>query len=127
MNYSTDNPYLPPDASSQTAVHAEQSAWRWGTIVAGILLLIPVYMIVLIASVDELVEVNDIMSRGAANYWRHAIAALISLGNCVFTLLLVRQRRSSAWSSFLASSLFLIVMIYPGLNAVWNAVAGLIR
>jgi hypothetical protein len=127
VNFSPNNPYQPPDTSSQSAVHAVQPAWRWGTIVAGNLLLIPIYMIVLIASVDELVEVNNIMSRDAANYWRHAIAALISLSNCVFTLFLIRWRSSSAWYSFFASSLFLIVMIYPGLNSVWNVIADLIR
>lgn len=126
MNQSQDNPYLPPNAPSQIPAPAEESAWRWGIIVAGNLILIPVYMIVLIASVQELVEVKDITARGAVDYWRHASASLLSLGICLITLFLVRRRNSLAWYFFAASSLFLLITIYPGLNVVWNAVAGFI-
>jgi hypothetical protein len=94
----------------------------WSIVIAANVILIPIYLLVLVASVVELAGVNDIRSRGAVDYWRHAIASSASLGICGVTLHLSRRRSPIAKYSFIASLLFLVIMIYPGLNTVWNAV-----
>ena len=117
-----ENPYLPPvmpTAKSKPEEHSRDGA----KIIAGNVALIPIYFLVLVASVIELAGVKDLTSRGAVDYWRHAIASLMSLGICGATLYLARRRSRIAKYSFIASLLFLVIMIYPGLNAVWNAVA----
>ena len=88
--------------------------------------LIPIYLLVLVASVIELAGVKDITSRGAGDYWRHAIASLTSLGICGATLHLAHRRSRLAKYSLIAFLAFLVIMIYPGLNVVWNAIAHLI-
>ena len=95
-------------------------------IIAANVALIPIYLLVLVASVIELAGVKDITSRGAVDYWRHAIASLTFLGICGATLHLARRRSQLAKYSLIASLMLLVVMIYPGLNVVWNAIARLI-
>jgi hypothetical protein len=73
--------------------------------------------------VIELAGVKYLTSRGAVDYWRHAIASLTFLGICGVTLRLARRRSRYAKYSFIASLMFLVIMIYPGLNVIWNAVA----
>ena len=120
-----ENPYLPP-ATPTTKSKAEEHSRGGATIIVANVALIPIYLLVLVASVIELAGVKDITSRGAVDYWRHAIASLMSLGICGATWRLARRRSRFAKYSFIASLLFLVIMIYPGLNAVWNAVARLI-
>jgi hypothetical protein len=123
----TENPYLPPATPTIKSVAEEHS--RDGatiiaaTITAANVALILIYLLVLVASVSELAGVKDITSRGAVDYWRHAFASLISLGICGVTLRLARRRSRLAKHSFIASLMFLVIMIYPGLNVIWNAVA----
>ena len=120
-----ENPYLPParpKAKSRVDEHSRDGA----TIIAANVALIPIYLLVLVASVIELAGVKDITSRGAVDYWRHAIASLTSLGICGATLHLARRRSQLAKYSLIASLVFLVIMIYPGLNVVWNAIARLI-
>ena len=120
-----ENPYLPP-ATTTTKSDADEHSRDWSTIIAANVILIPIYLLVLVASVFELAGVNDITSRGAADYLRHAIGSLMSLGICGATLHFARKRSQLAKYSFIASLMFLVIMIYPGLNVVWNAVARLI-
>ena len=120
-----ENPYLPParpKAKSRVDEHSRDGA----TIIAANVALIPIYLLVLVASVIELAGVKDITSRGAVDYWRHAIASLTSLGICGATLHLAHRRSRLAKYSLIASLAFLVIMIYPGLNVVWNAIAHLI-
>ena len=120
-----ENPYLPParpKAKSRVDEHSRDGA----TIIAANVALIPIYLLVLVASVIELAGVKDITSRGAGDYWRHAIASLTSLGICGATLHLAHRRSRLAKYSLIASLAFLVIMIYPGLNVVWNAIAHLI-
>ncbi len=120
-----ENPYLPPTrptAKSKADEHSRDGA----TIIAANVALIPIYLLVLVASVIELAGVKDITSRGAVDYWRHAITSLTSLGICGATLHLARRRSQLAKYSLIASLVFLVIMIYPGLNVVWNAIARLI-
>ncbi len=117
-----ENPYLPPTtptAQSDADEHSRDGA----IIIAANVALIPIYLLVLVASVIELAGVKDLTSRGAMDYWRHAIGSLASLGICGATLHLARIRSRLAKYTFIASLLFLVIMIYPGLNVVWNAVA----
>jgi hypothetical protein len=120
-----ENPYLPP-ATPTAKSGADGHSRVWNAIIAANVFLIPIYLLVLVASVIELAGVNDIRSRGAVDYWRHAIASLASLGICGATLHLSRSRSRFAKYSFIASLMFLVIMIYPGVNVVWNAVARLI-
>ena len=120
-----ENPYLPP-ATPIAKSGADEHSRDGATIIVANVALIPIYLLVLVASVIELAGVKDITSRGAADYWRHAIGSLMSLGICGATLHLARRRSQLAKYSFIASLLFLVIMIYPGLNVVWNAVARLI-
>ena len=120
-----ENLYLPP-ATPKAQSDADEHSRVGATIIAANVALIPIYLLVLVASVIELAGVKDLMSRGAVDYWRHAIASLMSPGICGATLHLARRRSRIAKYSFIASLLFLVIMIYPGLNAVWNAVARLI-
>lgn len=117
------NPYLPPAMPTAGFRDSDQHSRDWSTIIAANVVLIPIYLLVLIASVFELARVKDLTSRGAVDYWRHAIAALTFLGFCGVTLRFARRRSPLAKYSFTASLLFLVILIYPGLNAVWNAVA----
>jgi len=120
-----ENPYLPPVMPAAKSKAEEQSR-DGATIIAANVALIPIYLLVLVASVIELAGVKDITSRGAVDYWRHTFASLMSLGICGATLNLARRRSRIAKYSFIASLLFLVIMIHPGLNAVWNAAARLI-
>ena len=120
-----ENPYLPP-ATPTAKTGAEEHSRDGATIIVANVALIPIYLLVLVASAIELAGVNDLTSRGAVDYWRHAIASLMSLGICGATLHLARRRSRMAKYSFIASLMFLVIMIYPGLNSVWNAVARLI-
>lgn len=117
-----ENPYLPP-ATGTAKSDAKEHSRDGTTIIAANVALIPIYLLVLVASVIELVGVKDLTSRGAVDYWRHAIGSLTSLGICGVTLHLARRRSRLAKYSFIASLMFLVIMIYPGLNVVWNAVA----
>lgn len=118
-----ENPYLPPAAITVGVSDYVEHTRDWSTIIAANVILIPIYLLVLVASVIELAGVKDITSRGAADYWRHTIASLTFLGICGATLRLARRRSRFAKYSFIASLMFLVIMIYPGLNVVWNAVA----
>jgi hypothetical protein len=121
-----ENPYLPPVTPTSRMGDSEEHSGGWGIIIAANVILIPIYLLVLVASVVELAGVNDIRSRGAVDYWRHAIASLASLGICGATLHLSRRRSRFAKYSFIASLMFFVIMIYPGLNVIWNAVDRLI-
>lgn len=121
-----ENPYLPPTTVTERVSDADRPSRDWSIIIATNVILIPIYLLVLIASVFELAGVKDLTSRGAADYWRHAIASLTFLGICGMTLRLARKRSRFAKYSFIVSLMFLVIIIYPGLNTVWNAVARLI-
>ena len=121
-----DNPYSPP-AMPAPIPRADELSRGGVTIIAANVVLIPIYLLVLVASVIELAGVKDLTSRGAVDYWRHAIASLTFLGICGATLRLARRRSRFAKYSFIASLLFLIIMIYPGLNVVWNSIARLLE
>ena len=120
-----ENPYLPP-ATPTAKTGAEEHSRDGATIIIANVALIPIYLLVLVASAIELAGVKDLTSRGAVDYWRHAIASLMSLGICGATLHLAGRRSRLAKYSFIASLMFLVIMIYPGLNSVWNAIARLI-
>jgi hypothetical protein len=122
---SEENPYLPPAMPTAKSM-ADDHSRRGAVIIAANVALIPIYLLVLVASVIELAGVNDITSRRAVDYWRHAIGSLTSLGICVATLYLARRGSRLAKYSFITSLLFLVIMIYPGLNVVWNAITGLL-
>ena len=117
-----ENPYLPP-ATATAKSGADEHSRDGATFIAANVALIPIYLLVLVASVIELAGVKDLTSRGAVDYWRHAIGSLMSLGICGATLHLARRRSRLAKYAFIASLLFLVIMIYPGLNMVCNAVA----
>ncbi|MFO0999481.1 MAG: hypothetical protein U0936_04025 [Planctomycetaceae bacterium] len=51
---------------------------------------------------------------------------LTFLGICGGTLRLARRRSRFAKYSFIASLMFLVIMIYPGLNVIWNAVTRMV-
>jgi hypothetical protein len=119
-----ENPYLPP-ATPTAKSGADEHSRDGATIIAANVALIPIYLLVLVASVIELAGVKDLTSRGAVDYWRHAIASLTFLGICGVTLRLTRKRSRFAKYSFIASLMFLVIMIYPGLNVAWNALAHL--
>jgi hypothetical protein len=121
----TENPYLPPATPAVGFRDSANHSRVWNIIFAATVFLIPVYLLVLVASVIELAGVKDLTSRGAVDYWRHAIASLTFLGICGMTLRLNRRRSRFAKYSFIASLMFLVIMICPGLNVVWNAVAHL--
>ena len=118
-----ENPYLPPATPTARFRGSDEHSRDRTTIIAANVALIPIYLLVLVASVIELAGVKDITSRGAGDYWRHAIASLTSLGICGATLHLAHRRSRLAKYSLIAS---LVIMIYPGLNVVWNAIAHLI-
>lgn len=118
-----ENPYLPPAAPTSRMSDSEEHSGSRSIIIAANVILIPIYLIVLVASVFELAGVDDFRSRGSVDYWRHAIASLASLGICGATLRLALRRSRFAKYSFIASLMFLVIMIYPGLNVVWNAMA----
>ena len=117
-----ENPYLPP-ATSTAKSGADEHSRDGAIIIAANVALIPIYLLVLVASVNELAGVKDLTSRGAVDYWRHAIGSLTSLGICGATLHLARRHSRFTKYSFIASLMFLVIMIYPGLNVIWNAVA----
>jgi hypothetical protein len=119
-----ENPYLPP-ATPTAKSGADEHSRDGATIIAANVALIPIYLLVLVASVIELAGVKDLTSRGAVDYWRHAIASLTFLGICGVTLRLTRKRSRFAKYSFIASLMFLVIMIYPGLNVVCYALAHL--
>ena len=121
-----ENPYLPPATPTARVRRSDEHSRDRTTIIAANVALIPIYLLVLVASVIELAGVKDLTSRGAVDYWRHAIASLTSLGICGATVHLARRRSRLAKYSLIASLLFLVIMIYPGLNVVWNAIARLI-
>lgn len=121
-----ENPYLPPATPTSRMGDSKVHSGSWSIIIAANAILIPIYLLVLVASVFELAGVNDIRSRGAVDYRRHAIASLASLGICGATLHLSRRHSPFAKYSFIASHMFFVIMIYPGLNVIWNAVARLI-
>lgn len=122
-----ENPYRPPATPTVGFRDSDEHSRDWSIIVAANVMLIPIYLLVLVASLFELAGVKDITSRGAVDYWRHLIASLTSLGICGATLRLARRRSRFAKYSFIASLMFLVIMIYPGLNVIWNAVARFIR
>ena len=121
-----ENPYLPPARPTARFRGSDELSRNWITLIAANVALIPIYLLVLVASVIELAGVKDLTSRGAVDYWRHAIASLTSLGICGATLQLAHRRSRLAKYSLIASLAFLVIMIYPGLNVVWNAIARLI-
>jgi hypothetical protein len=121
-----ENPYLPPARPTARFRGSDELSRNWITLIAANVALIPIYLLVLVASVIELAGVKDFTSRGAVDYWRHAIASLTSLGICGATLQLAHRRSRLAKYSLIASLVFLVIMIYPGLNVVWNAIARLI-
>lgn len=118
-----ENPYLPPATPTVGFRDSDENSRDWSIIVAANVILIPIYLLVLVASVIELAGVKYLTSRGAVDYWRHAIASLTFLGICGVTLRLAHRRSRYAKYSFIASLMFLVIMIYPGLNVIWNAVA----
>lgn len=122
LSSDAENPYQPP-ATPTAKSHADEHSRVRTAIIAANVALIPIYLLVLLASVYELAGVKDLTSRGAVNYWRHAIASLASLCICGATLRLALRRSRFAKYSFIASLMFLVIMIYPGLNVVWNAMA----
>jgi len=119
-----ENPYLPP-ATPTAKSGADEHSRDGAIIIVANVALIPIYLLVLVASVIELAGVKDLTSRGAVDYWRHAIASLTFLGICGVTLRLTRKRSRFAKYSFIASLMFLVIMIYPGLNVVCYALAHL--
>lgn len=121
-----ENPYLTPARPTARFRGSDELSRNWITLIAANVALIPIYLLVLVASVIELAGVKDITSRVAGDYWRHAIASLTSLGICGATLQLAHRRSRLAKYSLIASLVFLVIMIYPGLNVVWNAIAPLI-
>lgn len=120
-----ENPYLPPAMPTAKSM-ADEPSRDGATIIAANVALIPIYLLVLVASVIELAGVADMTSRFAVDYWRHAIGSLTSLGICGATLYLARGGSRLAKYSFVTSLLFLVIMIYPGLNVVWNSITGLL-
>lgn len=116
-----DNPYRSPETPSNELIIADKSSRSWG-IIFGNVILIPIYLVVLTASVAELIAVDDVTAREAIDYWRHAFASLTFLGFCGATLFLSTRRSALANSCFILSTLLLVIMIYPGLNVLWNAV-----
>ena len=97
-----ENPYLPPARPTARFKGSDEHSRDGATIIAANVALIPIYLLVLVASVIELAGVKDITSRGAVDYWRHAIASLTFLGICGATLHLARRRSQLAKYSLIA-------------------------
>ena len=120
-----ENPYQPPKVQQIVRIEARKKPAVWGLAVICNLIFIPLYVMVFTASALELLWCNDVMARGARDYWLHGIASLVFLGICGASLLTSRKGQPSAIWLIIASPLLLLVLMYPGLNVVWKAVTKL--